>query len=97
MSTEATKDDTVDVADDRITYTRARGGPATVLIHGIPANRYLWRNVVPLLQSGERLARTMLHGRFEVVEGAGYFLPEDAPGRLAGFIASFVTSAEGTC
>jgi 2-hydroxymuconate-semialdehyde hydrolase len=46
------------------------------------------------LESGERLARAMSHGRFEVIEQAGHFLPEDAPERLAALIASFVASAE---
>ena len=49
MSTETTKHDTVDVAGHRIAYTRAGRGPAVVLIHGIPTNRHLWRNVVPPL------------------------------------------------
>ena len=44
------------------------------------------------LKSGERLARTMLRGRFEVIEQAGHFLPEDSPEALARLIATFVTS-----
>jgi 2-hydroxymuconate-semialdehyde hydrolase len=49
MSTEATRRDLVDVGGHRIAYTRAGHGPAVVLIHGIPTNAYLWRNVVPSL------------------------------------------------
>jgi alpha/beta hydrolase fold len=49
MSTEAIKDDTLDVAGHRITDTRAGRGPAAVLIHGIPTNHYLWCNIVPPL------------------------------------------------
>src|SRR5271156_2378922 len=49
MSTEVTRRDLVDVGGHRIAYTRVGHGPAVVLIHGIPTNAYLWRNVVPLL------------------------------------------------
>jgi 2-hydroxymuconate-semialdehyde hydrolase len=44
------------------------------------------------LKSGEHLAQTMLNGRFEVIQQAGHFLPEDAPEALAHLIAAFATS-----
>jgi pimeloyl-ACP methyl ester carboxylesterase len=34
----------------------------------------------------------MLKGRFEVIQQAGHFLPEDAPEALAQLIAAFATS-----
>jgi len=44
------------------------------------------------LKFGEHLAQTMPNGRFEVIEQAGHFLPEDAPEALARLIAAFATS-----
>ncbi len=41
---------------------------------------------------GKRLARAIPRGRFDVMEQAGHFLPEDAPGALARQIAAFSTS-----
>jgi pimeloyl-ACP methyl ester carboxylesterase len=38
---------------------------------------------------GERLAAAMPHARLEVIDGAGHFLPEDQPERLAELIAGF--------
>src|SRR3546814_13343152 len=38
---------------------------------------------------GERLARTVANGQFEVLEQAGHFLPEDAPEALAELITKF--------
>jgi len=40
-------------------------------------------------EDGERLARTIPDARFELVEGARTFSPEDRPGRLAELIAAF--------
>ena len=45
------------------------------------------------LKSGEHLAQTMPNGQFEVIQQAGHFLPEDAPGPLSRLIAAFATSA----
>jgi pimeloyl-ACP methyl ester carboxylesterase len=44
------------------------------------------------LRSGEHLSRTMTNSRFEVIEQAGHFSPEDAPEPLARLIAAFATS-----
>jgi 2-hydroxymuconate-semialdehyde hydrolase len=44
------------------------------------------------LKSGERLARAMPNGRFEVIKQAGHFLPEDAPEALGNLIAAFATA-----
>ncbi len=44
------------------------------------------------LDCGARLAAAMPHARFEVIEQAGHFLPEDEPERLAGLIGNFVRS-----
>jgi pimeloyl-ACP methyl ester carboxylesterase len=41
---------------------------------------------------GARLAAAMPHARFEVVEHAGHFLPEDHPEALAAYIADFAKS-----
>src|ERR1700742_3511289 len=41
------------------------------------------------LAYGERLAAPMPHARMEVIDGAGHFLPEDQPERLAQLIADF--------
>lgn len=44
---------------------------------------------------GERLARTVANGQFEVIEQAGHFLPEDAPEALAELITKFTTPGKG--
>ncbi len=46
------------------------------------------------LRYGERLAKAMPNARFEVVERAGHFLPEDAPETLAYLIANFVRAED---
>jgi 2-hydroxymuconate-semialdehyde hydrolase len=38
----------------RMHYGRAGAGPSVVLIHGIPTNSYLWRNVAPRLVAAGR-------------------------------------------
>ena len=43
------------------------------------------------IEAGERLAQTMANGRFEVLERAGHFLPEDDPDALARLIAAFAS------
>jgi hypothetical protein len=43
---------------------------------------------------GARLAAAMPRARFEKVERAGHFLPEDEPEALARLIAGFVKSIE---
>src|SRR3546814_21121128 len=44
---------------------------------------------------GERLARTVANGQFEVIEQAGHFLPEDSPEALAELITKFTTPGKG--
>jgi pimeloyl-ACP methyl ester carboxylesterase len=44
------------------------------------------------LAYGEKLAHAMQNARLEVVEDAGHFLPEDAPGLLGKMIVDFATS-----
>ncbi|AOW50732.1 alpha/beta fold hydrolase [Acetobacter ascendens] len=41
---------------------------------------------------GKRVAQAMPHSRFEVIEQAGHFLPEDSPEVLAKFITEFAKS-----
>jgi pimeloyl-ACP methyl ester carboxylesterase len=43
------------------------------------------------IKAGERLAQTMENGRFEVLERAAHFLPEDDPDALARLIAAFAS------
>jgi pimeloyl-ACP methyl ester carboxylesterase len=42
------------------------------------------------LEHGERLAKIIPAARFEAIEGARTFSPEDRPDRLAGLIGGFV-------
>jgi pimeloyl-ACP methyl ester carboxylesterase len=48
-------------------------------------------------RNGRRLARRFPHGRFELVENARTFLPEDAPGRVAELVDELTAApASGT-
>jgi 2-hydroxymuconate-semialdehyde hydrolase len=49
------------------------------------------KDVFQPIKEGERLARKMAQGRFEIIDHAGHFLPEDAPDELARLITTFVS------
>lgn len=49
MMSQAGEQHFVAVGTHRLAYTRAGSGPSIVLLHGIPTNAYLWRQIRPLL------------------------------------------------
>lgn len=51
MSIPARKGQFVRIGPYRLSMRRSGHGPSVVLLHGIPTNSYLWRNVAPSLES----------------------------------------------
>ena len=68
-----------DVKGKKIAYVEAGGGDPIVLLHGNPTSSYLWRNVIPELESKGRVIAPDLIGQGDSEK----LPPGDGPGRYS--------------
>ena len=68
-----------DVNGKKIAYVEAGGGDPIVLLHGNPTSSYLWRNVIPELESKGRVIAPDLIGQGDSEK----LPPGDGPGRYS--------------